>query len=377
MSGKRLLSRYGRMRPITFLLLFCLVGTAALAGEPMPSDRPTITPAEKQNVIVFQEAGRYGGWPANSGIWSWGNEIVVVFTAGWYMNKSGHAVDPGKPQEKWQARSVDGGLTWSIEKPECFVSGKIKPSMLSEPLDFTHPDFAMMFAFWNGNEGPSWIFVSTDRCRTWRGPLAFGVEGIQKVVTRTDYLVLGKHDCLMFGSGAKQNGRQGRAFCARTTDGGLTWRLVSLIGPEPAGYSIMPSTLRLAGDAILTTIRHAEPRRTAWIDAYRSDDAGRQWNCLGEVTSNIGNPPSLVRLNDGRICLTYGYRLEPYGARARITTDEGRSWGPEIVLREDGLTDDLGYARSVVRPDGKIVTIYYFNGPKHSDRTIEATIWTP
>ena len=54
-----------------------------------------------------------------------------------------------------------------------------------------------------------------------------------------------------------------------------------------------------------------------------------------------------------------------------------RTWGPEIVLRDDGLTGDLGYPRSVVRPDGKVVTIYYFNGPKDEDRTIQATIWEP
>ena len=33
-----------------------------------------------ENVVVFRESGRFGGWPANNGIWSWGDEIVVGAT---------------------------------------------------------------------------------------------------------------------------------------------------------------------------------------------------------------------------------------------------------------------------------------------------------
>jgi hypothetical protein len=153
---------------------------------------------------------------------------------------------------------------------------------------------------------------------------------------------------------------------------------VSLIGPERAGFSIMPSTLRLPSGGLLTMIRNGGRNWRSNIDAWRSDDEGRHWTCLGAATGDIGgNPPSLVRLKDGRLCLTYGFRRKPFGVRARITGDEGRTWGPEVILRDDGLTGDLGYPRSVVRPDGKVVTVDYFNGPQDEDRTIQATIWEP
>ncbi|MCX7009129.1 MAG: exo-alpha-sialidase, partial [Kiritimatiellaeota bacterium] len=90
-----------------------------------------------------------------------------------------------------------------------------------------------------------------------------------------------------------------------------------------------------------------------------------------------GNPPALVLLKDGRLALSYGYRKKPFGVRARISSEEGKSWGPEIILRDDGLTGDLGYPRSLARPDGKILTVYYFNGPRDEDRTIQGTLWTP
>jgi hypothetical protein len=90
-----------------------------------------------------------------------------------------------------------------------------------------------------------------------------------------------------------------------------------------------------------------------------------------------GNPASLIRLRDGRVCLTYGHRAEPFGIRARLSQDDGRTWGPEIALRSDGGGRDIGYPRSVHRPDGKVVTVYYFHDTPAGDRYVAATIWDP
>jgi hypothetical protein len=38
---------------------------------------------------------------------------------------------------------------------------------------------------------------------------------------------------------------------------------------------------------------------------------------------------------------------------------------------------DLGYPRSVERPDGRIVTAHYFNDNPNTERYIAATIWSP
>jgi hypothetical protein len=37
----------------------------------------------------------------------------------------------------------------------------------------------------------------------------------------------------------------------------------------------------------------------------------------------------------------------------------------------------VGYPRSFARPDGKVVTVYYFHDEPLSDRYIAATIWQP
>ena len=65
-------------------------------------------PAAIENVIVYKEAGRFGGWPANNGIWSWGNEIVAGFKLGYFKNNTqGHAIDLQKPSSLRFARSLD------------------------------------------------------------------------------------------------------------------------------------------------------------------------------------------------------------------------------------------------------------------------------
>ena len=91
----------------------------------------------------------------------------------------------------------------------------------------------------------------------------------------------------------------------------------------------------------------------------------------------MGNPPSLLMLKDGRLSLIYGFRSEPYGIRARLSSDKGQTWSDEIILRKDAGCWDLGYPRSVQRPDGKIVTAFYYNDDPNRERYIAATIWDP
>jgi hypothetical protein len=63
--------------------------------------------------------------------------------------------------------------------------------------------------------------------------------------------------------------------------------------------------------------------------------------------------------------------------RARISRDNGKTWGREIVLRDDGAVADLGYARSVQRGDGKLVTSYYYATTTNPEQHIAAPIWDP
>lgn len=346
----------------------------------------TVLGAGPQNVLIYRESGRFGGWPANHGIWSWGNEIVVGFSAAYFkhMPLDRHQYDNTKPEEPRLARSLDGGQSWTIEAPKSLLppeQGGAPASNLTQPMDFSNPDFAMTIRFLNKDNGASLLFYSTDRGKTWHGAYHFPTFGLLGVAARTDYVIEGKRQALVILTASKSNGKEGRLFCARTTDGGLHWNRVSWIGDEPEGFRIMPSTVRLPNGDLLTAARTHAPNETNWIDLYRSHDRGKTWAMeprpVASTGAHGGNPPSMIRLKDGRLCLTYGYRSEPFGIRAKLSRDGGKTWGDEIVLRADGAWWDLGYVRSVQRPDGKIVTIYYFNDQPSTERFIEATIWDP
>jgi hypothetical protein len=203
--------------------------------------------------------------------------------------------------------------------------------------------------------------------------------GLKGMAARTDYQVYGNRECLVFLTAPKSDDREGRALCARTVDGGKTFQFVSWITPELRRFSIMPSTVRLPGGRLLVAVR-CDAVDEKYLDVYASDDCGQSWQHLSRPDDTHGsNPPAMIRLADGRICLTYGHREEPYGMCTRLSEDNGATWGEEIVLRDDAGTADLGYPRSVQRPDGKILTVYYYNDPptdnEITERYIGSTIW--
>lgn len=361
------------------LVVGCLLATVCLAQTSVPA----------RNVIVYKEPGRFAGWPANHGMWSWGNEIVVGFEAGHFkFSERSHAIDYTKPAEHVLARSLDGGETWKIEKPEGLkpppgyrqagVPTEAGLPMKDCPggLDFTAPGFALTARMNDIHVGESRFYYSYDKGKTWEGPFRLPNFGQPGIAARTDYLVNGKHDMTMLLTAAKSNKREGRVICVRTRDGAKTWTLEGFVGPEPPenDFAIMPSSVRLSQSTIYTAVRH----RT-FIDSYVSNDDGKSWTFVNKPAPDTGrgNPPSLIKLRDGRLAITYGYRAAPFGIRARLSGDSGKTWGEEIILRGDGGAWDLGYPRSAQRPDGKIVTVYYYNDAADQERYIAATIWDP
>ncbi len=363
-----------------------------------------------QQVTIYREPGRYAGWPANYGIWSWDNEIVVGFTVGYHKSDAGfHRRDRDKPFTAMQARTTDGGDTWTVSETPCRLPGAGTLSAdehvqdkhrlqgntafcTPQSINLAHPDFALMCSRSGLKAGAhSWFYTSTDRCQSWDGPFRLPMFGYTGIAARTDYLVSSSGECLLFLTASKADGAEGLIFCARTTDGGKTFSRLSQIGPEPEGFAIMPASVRLSDTRILVAVRCRGRRgqnRTArdwqdlhnWIDLYASDDNGQTWDYINQPIDNTGrggNPPTLTRLLDGRLCLTYGYRDAPYRICAKLSSDGGNTWGAEIVLRDNGGEHDIGYPRTVQRPDGVVVTAYYFHEEPDGERFIEATLWKP
>jgi len=374
--------------------MFLLMCEASVVSSAIPARENVVN----RHVTVYFEKGRFGGWPANHGIWIWGNEILVGFSRGYYkdLGPERHNIDREKSEEHVLARSQDGGETWTLEHPNengyLLPQGKEalhgtglpdvqlkKAAPCPGGIDFTHPGFAMTLRMTSVDAGTSLLSYSYDRGKSWEGPFALPNFDAPGTAARTDYIVDGKHACTAFITAAKSDGKEGRPLCMRTEDGGATWSFISWIGPEPNGFAIMPSSIRLSNTHLVTAIRCQDETQRR-ISVYASDDNGKTWTYLNDPVPNTGegNPPCLILLKDGRLCLTYGYRAQPFSICAKLSVDKGRTWGSEIVLRNDGAGRDIGYPRSVQRPDGKVVTVYYFHdsttGP---ERYIAATIWDP
>ena len=66
-----------------------------------------------------------------------------------------------------------------------------------------------------------------------------------------------------------------------------------------------------------------------------------------------------MRLQDGRLLMTYGYRRNPLGVQARVSEDSGETWSDPIVLYGDAIDGDLGYPSTVQLDDGSLFTIWY------------------
>src|SRR3954467_1057451 len=92
-----------------------LAGAAALrAALVVAGESPKLV----RHVVVYAEPGRFAGWPANHGTWSWGDEVLVGFSRGDDKDRGPyHHIDLDKPEEFLLARSLDGGLSWKVEAP--------------------------------------------------------------------------------------------------------------------------------------------------------------------------------------------------------------------------------------------------------------------
>lgn len=379
-----------------------------------------------EHVVVYQQKDKFMGWPANNGAWTAdGVNMLVGFTHGDYQLKiNDHNI--GGNQVSWLARSDDMGQTWKGYDPSDYVGDfDEKPHLriLEEPIVFSHPQFAMRLvgtAYHGAYDPRSHLFYSYDAGKSWSGPYRFGIDDIRQwpelknttlpeeteLTPRTDYVVEGKHQCLVFMS-VREKGRFGtdRLFCMRTVDGGRTFKFVGWVvppydekkddlslklkleeddteNPHPnQARAVMSQTVKLKNGKLICAMRRRYKGHN-WVDAYISKDNGNSWTFLSEVGdagAGNGNPPALNITDSQRLVAVFGNRKSPGSINIVYSDDQGKSWSKPRVLRDgygsaDMETIDLGYPRLLKRKDGKMVALYYWS-TKDCLHHIAATIW--
>lgn len=163
----------------------------------------------------------------------------------------------------------------------------------------------------------------------------------------------------------------------RSEDNGETWELREIA--HPIGNRIGFSETALCDNGrgeIIAVMRSGEGGTYNTYQSF-SSDGGRTWS-PPEDTGIWGYPCNVIRLRDGRLLCTYGYRRDAMGVRAVLSSDGGHTWDleNEIVLRADGKGNggDNGYPLSMQMDDGHIFTIYYLNDAENVTH-IAGTHW--
>ena len=142
----------------------------------------------------------------------------------------------------------------------------------------------------------------------------------------------------------------------------LNWDPPVLMVPSPEQEYGEPDLAEVAAGEIYCILR--TDSRGGYLQSCRSMDGGATWSAP-ELTPMYGGPGHLLNLADGRLLCTYGRRKAPFGVRASLSDDGGRTWDleREIVIRADLPNGDLGYPTTIEYAPGELFCCYYGQEP--------------
>jgi hypothetical protein len=272
--------------------------------------------------------------------------------------------------------SGDEGKTWT--KPAVVVDS---------PLDDRNPAFgqaddgALVVGFWRtanydekgsydpelGKSETTWVTRSRDGGQTWSEPAEIDVSDIGlgspygRILTLPDgAMLMAIYGNAVRPAGEKPANERLHSYLYRSTDHGQTWKRLSEIGDGKEQLT-ETSILRLADGKILAATR---TRAGATLQTESTDD-GRTWSALRPLTPVNIHPPDLCLTADGRVLLTLGNRVGPFGVIGIVGDAHGQfDWEKRFALVTDAVGRDCGYPSSVVLPDGRALTMYYATGAK-------------
>jgi len=389
----------GLFLPVLFFLFSSSLPTNGDPGMPEGSaDGVKIL----KNIVVYSGERYYSAFP--SVVKKPDGELLVAFRRApdrqAFGEKGSSHVDPNSYLV--MVRSHDGGTTWTKE-PELISAfpfgGSQDPCLLqlsdgsllcaSYAWAYVRPDGVpnLKAPVYNVSNGfifmGGYYLISKDGGNNWAGPY-FPPHIAQEV----NFTALG--DPLpAYNRGALYEGRNGRIFWVVAATDRITPHKTSnfLLISEDKGLTFRYSC-PVAVDEKVTfneASAYETPRgdviafiRTAGFDDHaciaRSKDGGKsfqKWEDMGFQ----GHPLNALRLPDSRVLLTYGYRHQPYGIRARILNAECTDYktSQEIILRDDGGSTDIGYTWPVLTDPEHVLVVYYFNikdGIRHIAGTI-------
>lgn len=198
-----------------------------------------------------------------------------------------------------------------------------------------------------------WVIRSTDGGKSWS-------KRIPTVVNSPHGPIQLKDGRLLYAGKQLWTGDK-KVGVAESKDDGLTWQWLAEIPTRKADDAVHSYHELHAVEAndgtIIAQIRNHNAENKGWTLQTESTDGGKTWSEPHPIC--FGLPSHLLKLRDGRLVMTYGHRRAPFGNQARVSTDNGKSWGAEIIISGDGKGGDLGYPSTVELADGTLLTVWY------------------
>ncbi len=203
------------------------------------------------------------------------------------------------------------------------------------------------------------VCISRDGGKTWEqgGPVLPAEPGLSWQVPFGDILPAANGD-LVAGTYAFKN-PAGNIYAARSQDGGKSWTHIT---PIVKDKHCEAAILHTGGGHWIAASRRFG---ILDLDIFASDDDAMTWKHVCTLDVKPVSSAHLLKLSDGRILLTYGNRGLSRGIDARMSSDDGKTWGsPQRLASLE--TGDCGYPDAVELPGKRILVAYYANGiPQH------------
>ena len=286
---------------------------------------------------------------------TWTNEPELIF-----------AHPQGGSQDPCLLQLNDGTLlctsyTWGLIRPDADTVLNRKLTLVKGKSKYS-PAFTFMGGY---------LIRSIDGGGTWKGPIyptsvpadiQVDIFGNKLPAYNRGTLCEGKNGRIYWAVAAKDSDSPSKTsvYLITSDDKGLSWNYLAPIAVDKKISFNETSIMETPKGNLVAFLRTADmPNEYSCI--ARSTDGGKsfQWQSLGFY----GYPLHALRLPDSRVLLTYGYRHKPYGIRARILNAECTDFAsaPELIIRDDGGSGDLGYSWSEMIDQNRVLVVYYFN----------------
>ena len=147
------------------------------------------------------------------------------------------------------------------------------------------------------------------------------------------------------------------AFLLSSTNEGENWEIFSHIAKNTHEPSVVVTPNNNL-TAVLRTAPGDQRGRLSLISHYINNE----WTTPTAITEPMQFPASLLTLSNNQILLTYSDRnIEHQRILAKLSSDNGQTWGPSVQISETFQNCDFGYPSTIEIAEGNLLTTFYAN----------------